>query len=620
MKTTLTCLMALMMGATMQAQATADTISLSRAVVTGSRTATDPRHLPMTITTLSRERLTADFHTSALPTVSEQVPGMFVTSRGILGYGVSTGAAGTMKIRGVGGMAQMLVLIDGLPQYAGLYGHPIPDAYVTNLAERVEILRGPASLLYGSNAMGGVMNIVSRQRSTDGVQGNSSVGWGSYGSLEGQANLLFRAGKLSGSAGFTEQHTDGHRPNSKFEENAGFLKLAYDFTPHWTLSGMGNLAWFNSSNPGPESAPLIDNDMRILRGIASLNLTNQYQRTSGALRSYISWGHHHINDGYTASSSPRTSLYLHNDLQLGVSAYQSYALFDGNMTTIGADWQHFGGHAWNRAIATGAETDIADRTEDDLAAYADFRQQIIPLLSVDAGLRVDHHTKAGTELVPQGGIILHLPQQAEVRAMVSKGFRNPTLREMYMFPPQNEELRQERMMNYELSYKQPLMHNRLHVGANLFLLRADNLIATQMVGGSPLNVNTDKVHNWGFELESAYKAAHNLELRANYSFLHMKEKLLAAPENKLYVGASWQPGRWGLNTGLQYISGLYTNISAAQQKKEEFLLWNLTASYRIIEGARIFARGENLLAQKYEINAGFPMPRMTFMAGLSVDF
>ena len=57
----------------------------------------------------------------------------------------------------------MLVLIDGHPQYNGVYGHPISDSYQTLMAERVEVLRGPASVLYGSNAMGGVLNIVTRR-------------------------------------------------------------------------------------------------------------------------------------------------------------------------------------------------------------------------------------------------------------------------------------------------------------------------------------------------------------------------------------------------------------------------------------------------------------------------
>jgi outer membrane receptor for ferrienterochelin and colicin len=167
------------------------TFRLDNVVVTGARYTTDMRHLPMTISIVGRDRLTANYEQSVLPTLAEQVPGLFVTSRGVLGYGVSAGAAGGIKVRGIGSMADLLVLVDGLPQYAGLYGHPIADAYQTLLAEKVEVLRGPASMIYGSNAMSGVVNIVTRQMSQNGVSTNVNVLGGSYGTLEASATNRF---------------------------------------------------------------------------------------------------------------------------------------------------------------------------------------------------------------------------------------------------------------------------------------------------------------------------------------------------------------------------------------------------------------------------------------------
>lgn len=127
-----------------------DSLSLQEVVVTGTRNATDVRHLTMTVTVIGRDVLTEQQQTSVLPTVMQQVPGLFVTSRSMMGYGVSTGAAGGINLRGItGGAGQLLVLIDGHPQYNGVYGHPISDSYQTLMADRVEVLRGPASVLYG---------------------------------------------------------------------------------------------------------------------------------------------------------------------------------------------------------------------------------------------------------------------------------------------------------------------------------------------------------------------------------------------------------------------------------------------------------------------------------------
>jgi len=83
----------------------ADSLDLQEVVVTGTRSTTDVRHLPMTVTVVDRETLTADHQMSVLPTVMREVPGLFVTSRSMMGYGVSTGAAGGINLRGITGGA-----------------------------------------------------------------------------------------------------------------------------------------------------------------------------------------------------------------------------------------------------------------------------------------------------------------------------------------------------------------------------------------------------------------------------------------------------------------------------------------------------------------------------------
>ena len=166
------------------------------------------------------------------------------------------------------------------------------------------------------------------------------------------------------------------------------------------------------------------------------------------------------------------------------------------------------------------------------------------------------------------------------------------------------------------------MHDRLRLGANVFYLKADNLIETVRSGGRPSNINTGEMENWGVELEAAYDVTRALKLNANYSFLDMNHPVTGAPEHKLYVGANYSVGRFAFATGLQYVDGLYTSTVAVggEDRTENFWLWNLTASCRVAKGFRLFARGENLLAQGYEINYGYPMPRATVMAGADWEF
>ena len=601
--------------------------TLQNVVVTGTKSATDVRHLPLTVTVVGNERLNEQFRGSVLPTVMEQTPGLFTTSRGVMGYGVSTGAAGSMKIRGIGSGAELLVLIDGQPQYAGLMGHPIPDAYQTMMAEKVEVLRGPASLLYGSNAMAGVVNIVTRQMNEEGVKTDLQLQGGSYGTWQFDAVNRLKTGKFTSVVGAQYQRTDGHRTNSEFEQMGGYVKLGYDLTTNWQALGDLNVTHFNASNPGPVSAPLLDNDSKITRGLASVSLNNDYGWTSGSLRAYLDWGHHNIDDGYTADATPRTYLYKHNDYIGGLAWWQSAQLFEGNRTTVGVDWQHFGGSAWNADKTTGDKTYLTKDKDgnvvekqhaDEVAGYIDFRQDIASWLTVDAGLRLDHHSVVGTELVPQGGVSFHVSRDADVKALVSKGFRNPIIREMYMFPPATTDLKPERMMNYELSFSQRIA-NRGHVSANIFYIKGDNLISTTRIDGRPRNVNTGEFKNWGVELEGDLRINPHWSLNGNYSYLRMDTPIEGAPEGKLYIGANYHSGAWSVVAGLQNVSGLYI-ATGENETKENYTLLNATVSYRLVPAATLFVKGENLLAERYETYAGFPMPKATVMGGVKVSF
>lgn len=603
------------------------THEIDEVVVTGTRNETDVRHLSQTVTVVDRSKIDRSLQSSLLPVLTEQVPGLFVTARGIMGYGVSGGAAGSISLRGLsGGTARLMVMIDGHPQYAGIFGHPIADAYQSFLAERVEVLRGPASVLYGSNAMGGVINIVTRKMQGDGVKTNVRAGYGSYNTLETELTNRIRKGRFSSVVSGSYNRTDGHRPDMGFEQYGGYAKLGYEMTDNWNVWGDVNVTHFNASYPGPAGAPLVDGDQRITRGMTALAVENHYEKTSGAVSFFYNWGHHWINDGYTPSAGegPKDERFLSNDNMMGVSLYQSARLFRGNRTTLGFDWFRYGGHAWNEYVSgekAGTTSDLVDKREDELAGYVDFRQDIGAWLTFNAGLRADHHSRIGLEWVPQTGLAFHLPHAMELKVSASKGFRYPILREMYMFPPQNPDLQPESMWSYELAFSQRLMDGRLTYGVNLFYIDGKNLIVTlpNPHGSGMLNQNSGRIENSGVELQGAYRINRYWSVDGNYSYLHMKNPVIAAPEHKLYVGANLSCGRWNVSSGVQYIAGLYTAVGG-DKSKEDFVLWNLSASFRISQWLDIWVRGENLLAQRYEINAGYPMPRATVMAGVNLNF
>ena len=606
---------------------TQKTLTIDEVVVTGTRHQTDVRHLSQTVSVVNRNKLERAMQPSLLPVLTEQVPGLFVTSRGVMGYGVSGGAAGGISLRGLsGGNARLMVLIDGHPQYAGIFGHPIADAYQTLLADRVEVLRGPASVLYGSNAMGGVINIVTRRMHEDGVRTNLHTGFGSYGTLETELTNRIRKGRFSSVVSGSYNRTDGHRDDMSFEQYGGYAKLGYELADNWNVRGDVNVTHFNASYPGPVSAPLLDGDQRITRGMTSFALENDYGETSGALSFFYNWGDHWINDGYTPSAgeTSQDGRFNSNDNMMGVSLYQSTQFFKGNRITFGFDWFRYGGKAWTDYVSgenAGTRSDLVDKHEDEVAGYMDFRQDFGRWLTLNAGLRIDHHSRVGTEWVPQAGLAFHLPHAIELKASASKGFRYPILREMYMFPPQNPDLQPESMWNYELAFSQQLLDGRLQYGINLFYIDGKNLIQTlpNPNGSGRLNQNSGEIDNTGVELQAAYRINKAWSVDANYSFLHMDNPVIAAPEHKFYTGAAFSKGRWNVSSGLQYIAGLYTSVGETETT-EDFVLWNLRASFRAAKWLDIWARGENLLAQRYEINAGYPMPRTTVMGGVNISF
>ena len=607
-----------------------NTLSLEQIVVTGTRTETDVRHLSQTVSVVNRSVLENRMQPSLLPVITEQVPGLFVTSRGVMGYGVSDGAAGGISLRGLsGGNARVMVLIDGHPQYAGIFGHPIADAYQSFLADKVEVLKGPASVLYGSNAMGGVLNVVTRKMREDGMKTNVHVGYGSYNSLETEFTNRVRKGRFSSVVSASYNRTDGHRDNMEFEQLGGYAKLGYELSQHWNTYVDVNVTHYNATYPGPKEAPLLEGDQRITRGVTSFALHNKYKRTSGGMSFFYNWGDHWINDGYTPSLGeiPQDGRFNSYDDMMGVSLYQSATLFTGNRITLGLDWFRYGGKAWTDYVKgekEGTRSDLVNMHESEIAGYLDVRQSVGTWMTLNAGLRIDSHSRVGTEWVPQVGMAFHLPYNMEMKSSVSKGFRYPILREMYMFPPQNPDLKPESMWNYELALSQSLFNDRFQYGLNLFYIDGKNLIMTlpNPNGSGKLNQNSGKIENKGFETQIGYRINATWSVDANYSYLHMKNVVVGAPEHKFYVGANYAKNRWNVSTGLQCVDGLYTQIDASgngQNVQENFILWNLRTSYRLSDIVSLWARGENLLAERYEINKGYPMPKATFMIGIHLE-
>ena len=602
---------------------------IQEVVITGTRAATDVRHLSQTVNVIDRSAIEETNRASLLPLLAEQVPGLFITQRGYAGYGVSDGAAGIISMRGMTGSGtavRTLVLIDGHPNYAGIFGHPIADSYQSLMTERVEVLRGPASMLYGSYAMSGVINIVTK-KPQDGTHANIHAGYGSFNTAETEFSVNTQQGKLSAVASGSYNRTDGHRDNLDFEQYAGYTKLGYEISKNWNTSANVDVTRFKASYPGPESAPLTDADQDITRGTTALFIENKYARTSGAASVYYSWGDHWINDGYKQGENPKQFRFTSYDDMLGASAWQSVSLFDGNRITLGVDYYRYGGKVTYDSIGNRRDSLFIDKREHELAGYVEVRQEIGSWLTLNAGLRADHHFSIGTELVPQAGISFHLPANAEIKLSAAKGFRYPTFKDNFLFQPQNPDLDPESLWNYELSFSQTLLSGRLYYGINLFHMDVENTIqAIIQPGIDPKNQNTGELKNSGVEVEASYLISKAFSVNGNYSYLKMETPVVGAPKHKAYLGGSFSSNGWHVSTGLQYVNTLYSTpktlkpatVLANTGIKEDFLLWNARVSYQLTDMIQLWVNGDNLLNTEYQINDGYPMPGIAFMTGFNL--
>lgn len=599
-------------------------INLKGVVVSANRINVNRNSVPLTISVIDRDEIEASSESALLPVLSERVPGLFVTQKGITGFGVSAGSAGTVNIRGVGSGNKVLMLFDGQPQWAGVFGHSLPDTYVASDVDRVEVIRGPGSLLYGSNAMGGVVNIITRRHKQEGRRTQARVMYGSFNTQKYMVNNGYNIGKFSSFISINHDRTDGHRPNSDFHITNGFANLGYTINDRYKVTGDVSLAKSKFQNPGKITAPILDNKMDILRGTTSFALENKYDKMSGALRLFYNWGNHEINDGYNPGEKPLTYLFRSDDHNVGVLLYESFRLFKGNTFTVGIDYKNWGGHAWNNND-DGSKSELVDKTVNETAGYVIMQQDLFDMLSLNAGVRYEHNSTFGGEWVPQGGVTVRPFEGNTIRASVSKGFRSPNIREMYMFGAANPDLKPESMINYEVAVGQHFLDGNLFAEVTAFYIDGKNMISSVSINGDnrpPFkNRNVGTFTNKGIEFEARYQICKNLNADMNYSYLHMNKPIPGAPEHKFYAGATYMPGRFTFNVSVQSIFGLYTDDACTKQ--EDFTTLNAKAAYRFgsrDKGLNLFVKGENLTATRYSINDGFPMPKAIVMGGIDVTF
>ena len=571
-------------------------------VVTGTQEMMSDRFVPATISVVGSKDLKSSGQISLLDALSEQVPGLFVAERGLLGYGIN-GQAGTITIRGLGGSpnTQVLVMIDGVPQFMGIFGHPLPDSYLSEDAERVEVIRGPASVLYGTNAMGGVINIITKKNRHKGSSLRASATYGSYETQQYSAGFGYSGDRFDVLISGDRDQTDGHRPNSSFSTGGGYINAGYSFNSNITARLNGIVNKFKTYDPGTVYSPLVNNWVDVLRSTTAISLTDKFSGFDGSLKLFLSYGDHTVYDGFHSL-----------DRNIGALLYQNYHAFEGNVITIGGDFKHYGGMAVNNITGFSYGTHYLD----EFGIYVLLEQLFFNRLMLNAGARLEEGDIYGAEFVPQVGIAWTCTDQMTLKASISKGFRSPTIRELYLFPAPNPGLKPEMLWNYEISLLESITR---HVEFELagFLAEGTNLILTEGVYPNLKLLNSGAFSHKGIEIVGHYRAMDNLRMDATYSYVNPGMQTYSTPKHKVSLGVDYSLGKADINLTLEHIAGLY-GADNSQKKLPNYTVMGAHISYEAARFLQLSVSGDNLLNVGYQTIYGYPMPGRTLFAGVTI--
>ncbi|MDZ7332475.1 MAG: TonB-dependent receptor [candidate division KSB1 bacterium] len=582
-------------------------------VVTGQRFELPQKDVAASITILSPIVLGQINLNTVADAVSYLVPGVFTTRRAVIGYGVAALAGGSITVRGMGGKpnSQVLMLIDGRPDFQGIFSHPINDAYFLDNVDRIEVLRGPASAVYGTNALGGVVNIITQELPTHGFETKLAISYGSFNTQKYrfQHQGCFGHLKYLVSAGYLK--SDGHRSNSAFESQNYAIKVGYQIDNHFRIDFNGSATPYQFQDPGPERILLAGyfDHGDIVRSSMDLTFSNQFNSTNGTIKIHGNFGHHKLSDGWNS-----------DDQTNGIIIFQNFDLAHEIKTTIGFDAKRFGGtaHSRNKKLGT--------FFNDEYAGYLHLQKVLAKKFILGSGIRYEHNSNFGNEWIPKFSLVYHPWSPTAFRASAAKGFRTPSIKDLFLYAPANPNLKPERLWNYEVGVNQSL-GKYLSLDVCSFYYEGDRLIETTSIApGKIQNQNIGEIQARGFEAAAQITPITNLSANLSYSWLNANKVIPFAP-NKFNYMLSYQFNRFNITFYGEHIRELYTSYQLNQvppktivEKLPNYALVNLKMNYRLFEGLLLEFGIENLFDQAYQILKGYPMPGRTLISNMMFSF
>jgi len=256
---------------------------------------------------------------------------------------------------------------------------------------------------------------------------------------------------------------------------------------------------------------------------------------------------------------------------------------------------------------------FVDTTLYELGTYVAMQQMVFKKLTFNGGMRIQHNERFGNEWIPSVGFAWQIFPAITWKTIVSKGYRSPTIRELYMWN-HNSDLMPERIMSYETGVSKSFLKGKLNMELTAYIADGDNLIVAGAMGNL---FNSGVIKNKGIEVAINASPAKNLSFNLSYSYIQMKSPVFATPKHNLFIGGRYNLKRISFSASIHQVNDLDTDATEVT-KFESYSLVDAKMVYHINSSLEIFASAENLLNQKYEINRYYPMPGNTFFGGINL--
>lgn len=583
--------------------------ALPEIVVTASKWQEEASQVPQSMTVITRQEIEQRGTPFVLDLLQTRSDLQAVQHGGV-------GKTASFFLRG-GNSRQTLVLVDGVKVNSPSTGAADLSGLLSDDIERIEIIKGPQSTLYGSEAMAGVIHIITRK-----------------GSGQPRTDLHVEAGSFDtykASAGFSGGTSDAnYRLTATWFDTDG-ISVAKNGVEE---DGYTNTSLSARFGVNPSAHTSLDLSLRYTHDRSELD---DFEFGVGMVDDL-----HFIQkrDDYLAALSGAVFLRDNYEQRLSLSlAGQRLRSEDPDTPWNNAriavdsqliDWQHLveyapltltGGLSYRREAAD--IRDAFDESTDNKAAYLNAKLRLLQAsLILDAGLRYDDHETFGDHLTYRTGLLYHL-RSAGMRFKVNHGtgFRAPSLNELFWPFFGNPELQAEKSRAWDIGVEKDLFDQRFMLEATWFDQRYRNLIQTNFDTFTADNIGRARVE--GLELAATARPIEPLVVKIAYTLLDAHdldtdERLTLRPRSKLVTSLDYLPGSWSLGIDHSYQSRRFD--ASAQRSLGAYSLVNLRLAYDVNRHVRLFARAENLFDKDYEAAAGYGTPGLAVYGGARVTF